>query len=159
MGQCGTAPLMGGRVSRHRKGHKTRKSRKVRGGAAYGFGEAITPGALAVKTVDTSAPMRPDGTAIADPFRTSSDTNAAVTGGKRRTRKAGKKSRKTKKAGRRHRKMRGGAGAYNAGSVRAEFVGNTGGTGPFTYGTYVGSPAKVGGYGPTFGADGVAKSS
>jgi len=79
-------------------------------------------------------------------------------GGRRRksrkgkSKKGGKKSRKS-----RGRKMRGGASEYNVGAVRAEFTGNTGTPGPFTYGTYASAPSKVGGYGPTAGADGVMK--
>jgi len=155
MTQCGT--MYGGR---HRKGHNGKRTRKMRGGVMYGPTTAITPGALEWGAVDTSAPVSSaTGAPVTDPFKTSPDTNAKVTGG-RRSRKGkgkGKKTnKKTKKAGRRHRKMKGGAGVYNSGAVRAEFVGNPGVNGPLTYGQYVGSPSKVG-PGPTFGADGVAK--
>ena len=149
MGQCGT--MTAGR---------RRKTRKMRAGAAYGFGEAITPGALTVNTVDTSVPMRPDGTTVADPFRTSPDTNAKVTGGRRRTRKGkkgGKKSRKSR-ASRvsRSRKMRGGAGVYNAASVGTSFTGAVSGMpGSQTYGGYTGYAARVPVGGPVQGSDGV----
>lgn len=152
MAGCSATPMMGGK---HRKGHK---SRKQRGGVMYGPTTAITPGALEWGAVDTSAPVdSATGAPVADPFKTSPDTNAKVTGGRRKTRNTRKgKSKKAKKSTRRGRKMRGGAGVYNSGAVRAEFVGNPGVKGPFTYGQYVGSPSKVG-PGPTFGEDGVAK--
>ena len=145
--------MMGGR---HRKGHKsrkTRKGRKMSGGVMYGPTQAITPGALQWGTVDASAPVdSATGRVVADPFKTSPDTNAKVTGGRRASRRSRKG--KSKKSVRKTRKMRGGASVFNTGAVRAEFVGNPGGKGPFTYGTYVGSPSKVGA-GPTPGPDGV----
>lgn len=81
-------------------------------------------------------------------------------GGRRKSKKGSKRRGKAKTA-RRTRKMRGGAwspGNVNAGAVRAEFVGNTSGVGPFTYGTYVGAASKVPAPGgPVMGADGVMK--
>ena len=146
--------MMGGR--RNKKSRKTRKMK----GSGYGVGAPINAGNLEYVKNSTSTPYSSaTGAAIPDPFGTTGGTSSVLMGGRRRTRKGGKKSRKTKKAGRRHRKMRGGASEYNVGAVRAEFTGNTSGTGPFTYGTYASAPSKVGGYGPSFGADGVAKSS
>lgn len=149
MGQCGTAPPMtAGR--RHKKSRKTRKMK----GSGYGVGEPINAGNLEYVKNSTSTPYSSaTGAPIPDPYA-GGDSAAVLRGGKRRTRKGGKKTRKTK---RRHRKMKGGAGVYNSGSVRAEFVGNPGVNGPLTYGQYVGSAAKVGGYGPTAGPDGVMK--
>ena len=144
------APMMGGKRRKSKKAGK--KSRKMKGGVMYGPTQAITPGALQWGSVDTSAPMRPDGTMVADPFGTSGDSNAKITGGRRRTRKGAKKSKSRKT-----RKMKGGAGVYNVGPARAEFVGNPGVNGPLTYGQYASVASKVGGYGPTAGADGVMK--
>jgi len=144
MGQCGT--MQGGR---HRKGRRGKKTRK--GGAGYGFGGPITVGGLEVVPTSTSTPMKPDGTVDTKFAAADTMTNATVGGRRRKSRKG--KSKKSRKG--RSRKMRGGAGQYNTGAVRAEFTGNTSGTGPFTYGTYASAPAKVGGYGPTAGPDGV----
>jgi hypothetical protein len=153
MGQCGT--MAGGR---HRKGHKTRKTR--RGGAGYGFNGAIGANGPEWAATSTSTPMKPDGT-VDTKFGAADTATNSVVGGRRRvsrksrkgkSKKGGKKSRKS-----RGRKMRGGASEYNVGAVRAEFTGNTGTPGSFTYGTYASAPSKVGGYGPTAGADGVMK--
>jgi len=100
--------LYGGR---HRKGHKGRKTRKMRGGMGHGMGAAINAGNFEHAPSNTSVPMDASGRVLPDPFGTDPSGNGFV-GGKRRTRKGkkgGKKSRKTKKAGRRHKKMRGGA--------------------------------------------------
>lgn len=128
----------------------------------YGPTEAITPGALAWGGVDTSTPYSSaTGARVADPFGTSANTNSKVTGGRRHKSKKGGKRHTKKKASRRtkRRTMRGGAwspGNVNAGSVRAEFVGNQGPTGPFTYGSYVGAASKVPvAGGPVMKADGV----
>lgn len=142
-GTCGT--MAGGR--RHKKNRKTRANRKMKGGVMYGPGAAITPGALEWGGVDTSAPYdSATGAKVADPFGTSPDTNAKVTGGKRRGRKT-KKSKKSKKAGRRSRKMRG--GAWTPGNVNAAGVGYgfTGPTSGVTGGIAPASayPARVGG--------------
>lgn len=143
---------MGGR---HRKGHKTRKARR---GGGYGFGPALTVGGLEVVKNSTSTPYSSaTGAAIPDPFATNGSSSTIMGGRRRKSRKGkskkgGKKSRKS-----RGRKMRGGSSQYNVGAVRAEFTGNTGTPGPFTYGTYASAPSKVGGYGPTAGADGVMK--
>lgn len=137
---------------------KSKKTRKMKGGMAYGFGAPITVGGLAVEPVNTSLPMKPDGTVNAEYAAADTATNATG-GGRRRSRasrKGGKKTRKTKKAGRRHRKMKGGAGVYNAGAVGYGYSGPQqgviGGIAPAA-----GYAAKVGGYGPTAGADGVMK--
>lgn len=133
----------------------------MKGGAAYGFGGAITPGTLEVKTVNTSLAMNPDGTentkysAMDDPSR-----NAMVGGRKTRksrSKKGGKKttrkSRKSRKS--RGRKMRGGMwspGNVNVAGVRYGFTGPTdgvrGGIAPATA-----EPSRVGG--APMGADGV----
>ena len=140
---------------------KGRKTRKTRGGAAYGFGSAITPGALTVEAVNTSLPMNSNGSVNTAYAAADTATNAAVGGRRRKTRKGGKKSRtsrKTKKAGRRHKKMRGGASSYNAGSVGSGFVGGIPGfpTGGGTYGAYSAYAAKMpAGDTHVTGADGV----
>ncbi len=136
-----------------------RKTRKMKGGVMYGPGAAITPGALEWSGVDTSAPYdSATGAKMADPFGTSPDTNAKVTGGrrhKRKTRKGKSKkmSRKTRKT--RGRRMRGGAwspGNVNAAGVGYGFTGADsgvrGGIAPAS--AY---PARVGG--APMGADGV----
>ena len=154
MAGCSATPMMGGR---HRKGHKGKKTRKMRGGVMYGPTTAITPGALEWGAVDTSAPVNSaTGAPEVDPFKTSPDTNAKVTGGRRtRKGKSKKAGKKTKKAGRRHRKMKG--GAWSPGNVNAAGVGY-GFTGP-TDGVRGGiAPAsayasRVGG--APMGADGV----
>jgi hypothetical protein len=141
---------------RHRKGHKGKKTRKMRGGVMYGPGEAIAPGALAWGGVDTSAPYdSATGAKVADPFGTSPDTNAKVTGGRRRKSRKTKKSKKSKKAGRRSRKMRG--GAWSPGNVNAAGAGY-GFTGPDA--GVRGGIAPASGYasrvgGAPMGADGV----
>ena len=138
---------------------KTRTSRKMKGGVMYGPGAAITPGALEWSGVDTSAPYdSATGAKMADPFGTSPDTNAKVTGGRRhkrktrkgKSKKGGKKTRKT-----RGRRMRGGAwspGNVNAAGVRYGFTSPTdgvrGGIAPATA-----EPSRVGG--APMGADGV----
>lgn len=134
------------------------------GGVMYGYGfdPATGVGGAGFTGVDTSAPYSSEtGKPVADPFGTSPYTNAKVTGGRRHKTKKGGKRHGKKKSSRRTRKMRGGAwspGNVNAGAVRAEFVGNTGPTGPFTYGTYVGSASKVPAPGgPVMGPDGVMK--
>lgn len=146
---------MGGR---HRKGHKTRK---MKGGVMYGPTQAITPGALQWGAVDTSAPYdSATGAKTVDPFGTSPDTNAKVTGGRRRSRKSktkkgGKKSRKSRKG--RSRKMKGGSwspGNVNAAGVGYGFSGATSGvTGGIAPATAY--PSGVGG--APMGADGVRK--
>ena len=136
-----------------------RKTRKMKGGVMYGPGAAITPGALEWSGVDTSAPYdSATGAKMADPFGTSPDTNAKVTGGRRhkrktrkgKSKKGGKKTRKT-----RSRKMRGGAwspGNVNAAGVGYGFTGADsgvrGGIAPAS--AY---PSRVGG--APMGADGV----
>jgi hypothetical protein len=128
---------------------------------SYGFDPATGVGGAGYAAVNPYAPVdSATGKPVADPFGTSPFSNAKVTGGRRRkSKKSGK--RHSKKTSRRTRKMRGGAwspGNVNAGAVRAEFVGNTGPTGPFTYGTYVGSASKVPAPGgPVMGPDGVMK--
>ena len=140
---------------RHRKGHKTRK---MRGGAGYGFGPALTVGGLEVVSNSTSTPYSSaTGAPIADPYATNAST---LMGGKRRSRKGkSKKSRKTKKGGRRHKKMRGGAGVYNAGSVGTGFTGAVSGMpGSQTYGGYTAYAGKVPAGNPhETGADGVTR--
>lgn len=139
---------------RHRKGHKGKKTRKMRGGVMYGPGAAITPGALEWGGVDTSAPYdSATGAKTADPFGTSPDTNAKVTGGRRRSRKGkskkgGKKSRASRASRKsRGRKMKG--GAWTPGNVNAAGVGYgfTGPTSGVTGGIAPASayPARVGG--------------
>jgi hypothetical protein len=150
MGQCG-APMMGGK---RRKTRATRKTRKQKGGVMYGPTQAITPGALQWGAVDTSAPYSSaTGQAVADPFKTSGDTNAKVTGGRRHKGKSRKG--KSKKAGKKTRKMKGGAfnpGNINAAGVGYGFTGTTegvrGGIAPAS--AY---PSRVGG--APMGADGV----
>lgn len=156
---CNVIPMAGGR---HRKGHKTRKGRKMRGGMGYGFGGAIGTNGAEWAPSNTSGAYKPDGsqdTATDALYSGGKPENAGMVGGKRRTRKGKGKSKKGGKKSRksRGRKMRGGVSQYNVGAVRAEFTGNTGTPGPFTYGTYASAPSKVGGYGPTAGADGVMK--
>lgn len=155
MPQCG-APITGGR--------RRKTARKQKGGVmySYGFDPATGVGGAGFTPMDTSAPYSSEtGKPVPDPFGTSPYTNAKATGGRRRKTKKGGKRHGKKKASRRTRKMRGGAwspGNVNAGAVRAEFVGNTGPTGPFTYGTYVGAASKVPAPGgPTMGPDGVMK--
>ena len=148
MGQCG-APMMGGK---RRKTRGTRKTRKMRGGVMYGPGAAIAPGALEWGGVDTSAPYSSaTGQAVADPFKTSGDTNAKVTGGRRRKSRKGK----SKKGGKKSRKMKGGAwspGNVNAAGVGYGFSGTTSGvTGGIAPATAY--PSRVGG--APMGADGV----
>ena len=141
----------GGR--RHKKSRRTRKVRKLRGGVMYGPGAAINPGALEWGGVDTSAPYdSATGAKVADPFGTSGDSNAKVTGG-RRSRKS--KSKKSKKSSKRSRKMRGGnwtPGNVNAAGVGYGFSGSTSGV---TGGIAPASayPARVGG--APMGLDGV----
>ena len=148
--------MMGGK---HRKGHKSRKTRKLRkGGAGYGFGAPVTVGTLEVVPNSTSTPYSSStGGPIPDPYATNGNSSTLM-GGKRRTRKGkskkgGKKSRKS-----RSRKMRGGAGEYNVSGVRAEFTGGLSGVPNGTYGTYTAAASRVGGYGPTAGPDGVMPS-
>lgn len=151
MAGCSTTPMMGGK---HRKGHKkTRKLRKTRGGAGYGFGAPVTVGTLEVVPNSTSTPYSSaSGKPIADPYATTGSSSTLM-GGKRRTRKGVKKTRKTKKG---HRKMKGGAGVYNAGAVGTGFTGAVSGMpGSQTYGGYTGYAAKVPVGGPTAGPDGV----
>lgn len=150
MGQCGT--MYGGR---HRKGHKSRKTRK--GGAGYGFGNPVTVGTLEVVPTSTSTPMKPDGTVDTKFAAADTATNATV-GGRRRKSRKGKSKKAGKRKSRRSRKMRGGAGQYNTGAVRAEFTGGLSGVPNGTYGTYTAAASKVGGYGPTAGPDGVMPS-
>jgi hypothetical protein len=86
---------------------KARKTRKIRGGAMYGFGQTtpIAPGAASVTAVDNTQFY-------------SSETGQPVTGGRRRkSRKSGRKSRKG-------RKMRGGATGVTVGKVYAGFDGS-----------------------------------
>lgn len=140
--------MMGGK---RRKTRKTRKTRKMKGGVMYGPTQAITPGALQWGAVDTSAPYdSATGAKVADPFGTSPDTNAKVTGGKRR-------KGKSKKAGKKSRKMKG--GAWSPGNVNAAGVGYgyTGPTAGVTGGIAPASayPARVGG--APMGADGVRR--
>ena len=147
MAGCSATPLYGG------KRRKTRKTRKMRGGVMYGPGAAIAPGALEWGGVDTSAPVSSaTGQPIADPFKTSGDSNAKVTGGRRRkTKKGGKKSRKTRKS----RKMKG--GAFNPGNINSAGVGYgfTGADSGVRGGIAPASsyPSRVGG--APMGADGV----
>ena len=143
MGTCGT--MQGG------KRRKSRKTRRIRGGA-YGFGAPITVGALEVGKVDTATPYSStSGQRVADPFGTSPDSNAKVTGGRRRKTRKGK----SKKGGRRSRKMKGGAfspGNVNAAGTGYGFTGPTdgvrGGIAPAS-----GYASRVGG--APMGADGV----
>ena len=133
---------------------KSKKTRKMKGGVMYGPGAAIAPGALEWGGVDTSAPYdSATGAKMADPFGTSPDTNAKVTGGRRRK---SRKTKKSKKAGKRKsRKMRG--GAWSPGNVNAAGAGY-GFTGPTSGVT--GGIAPASGYasrigGAPMGADGV----
>ena len=147
MGTCGA--MTGG------KRRKTRKTRKMRGGA-YGFGAPITVGALEVGKVDTATPYSSaSGQRVEDPFGTSPDSNAKVTGGRRRKTRKGK----GKKGGRKSRKMKGGAGVYNSGAVGTGFTGAVSGMpGSQTYGSYSSYPVKVPTGNPhTTGADGVVR--
>ena len=138
-------------------GKRRGKSRKMRGGAGYGFGDPISVGTLSVVPNSTSTPMKPDGTVDTKFAAADTATNATV-GGRRRTRKGGKKSRKgkSKKTRRtRSRKMRGGAwspGNVNAAGVGYGFTGADsgvrGGIAPAS--AY---PSRVGG--APMGADGV----
>ena len=99
MAQCG-APMTAGR---RRKGRKTRKAgRKMRGGVMYGFnqGPAIGVGAASVGPAD-------DGKFY------DSSTGQPRTGGRRKSRKSGRKSRK----------QRGGASQVSMGTTYASFTG------------------------------------
>lgn len=134
-----------------------RRSRKMKGGAGYGFGDPITVGTLSVVPNSTSTPMKPDGTVDAKVAAMDGNTNSLI-GGRRRSRKGkskkgGKKSRKTR--GRRSRKMRG--GAWSPGNVNAAGVGYgfTGADSAVRGGIAPASayPARVGG--APMGADGV----
>ncbi len=153
--------MMGGRVSRHRKGHKGRKTRKVRGGAGYGFGPAVTVGTLEVVPNSTSTPYSSStGAPVADPYSTTGNSSTLMGGRRRKSRKGkskkgGKKSRKG-----RSRKMRGGMypGSVNSAPVGAGFVGGLSGVSNGTYGTYAGYPQNVPAGNPhPVGADGVTK--
>jgi hypothetical protein len=158
--------MMGGR---HRKGHKTRKSRKLKGGAFVGFGNNPV-GAGAAEWVPVSgagAYSSVTGQTIPDP--TTGEKASVLVGGKRRSRKGKSKKggkRRGKKSARRSRKMRGGAvagvngGVANVAPVGAGFVGAIPGfpTGGGTYGAYGGYPVNVPGGNPhQVGADGVTK--
>jgi hypothetical protein len=84
---------------------KARKTRKIRGGAMYGFGQTtpIAPGAASVTAVDNTQFY-------------SSETGRPVTGGRRRkSKKGGRKSR---------RRQRGGATGVTVGKVYAGFDGS-----------------------------------
>jgi len=144
-----SAPLYGGK-------RKMKKTRKLRGGVMYGPGAAIAPGALEWGGVDTSAPYSSaTGAKVNDPFGTSPDTNAKVTGGRRRTRKLKGKSKKRSRKTRKTRKMRGGSWSpsnVNAAGVGYGFTGPTSGvTGGIAPAS--GYPSRVGG--APMGADGV----
>lgn len=124
----------------------------MRGGVVSGAIGPLSVGAMEYGAVDTSAPVSSStGQAVNDPFKTSGNTNAKVTGGRRR--------RKTKKAKggkrRKTRKMKGGAwtpGNVNAAGVGYGFTGPDsgirGGIAPAS-----GYPSRVGG--APMGADGV----
>lgn len=104
---------MGGR---HRKGHKTRKGKKMRGGVMVGFMGAEGTNGASWGGVDASRAMLPSGgedVKTNNDFTGSRPENSALAGGKRRTRK-GKSKRKSKKSMRRNRsrKMRGGAEVF-----------------------------------------------
>ena len=77
-------------------GGRRRRSRKMRGGNGYGFGEPIAVGALRVMPNMTS---KPDGAAY-----------TPISGGRRRRSRKGKKSRRT-----RRRSMRGGGSVAGVG--------------------------------------------
>jgi hypothetical protein len=152
MGQCGT--MAGGK---HRKGHK--KTRKMRGGVGYGFGNAIGTNGPEWVPSNTSVPMNAAGQVLPDPYGTNPNTNAYV-GGKRRSRRMKTKKGSKKSKRRRSRKMRGGMtpGSVNAGAVGTGFVGGIPGfpTGAQGYGAYAGYPAHVPGGDPhRTGPDGV----
>lgn len=154
MAGCSATPLYGG------KRRKTRKTRKMRGGVVSGAIGPLSVGAMEYGAVDISAPVDSStGQAVNDPFKTSGDNNAKVTGGRRRaSRRKTKKSKKSKKGGRKSRKMRGGAaGVYNVATAGTSFTGAVSGMpGSQTYGQYtgynVGNPA---GNPHSAGADGV----
>lgn len=126
----------------------------MRGGVQSGVVGPLSVGAMEYGAVDTSAPYSSaSGTAIADPFKTSGDSNAKVTGGRRRKTR---KTRKSKKS-RRRRTMKGGAftpGNVNAAGVGYGFTGAAagvrGGIAPAS-----GYPSRVGG--APMGADGVRR--
>ena len=151
MAGCSATPLYGGRR------RKTRKTRKMRGGVVSGAIGPLSVGAMEYGAVDTSAPVSSStGQLVNDPFKTSGDNNAKVTGGRRRrkTKKGGKKSRKTRKS-RKSRKMKG--GAFTPGNVNAAGTGY-GFTGPDS--GIRGGIAPASGYasrvgGAPMGADGV----
>ena len=151
MAGCSATPLYGG------KRRKTRKTRKMRGGVVSGAIGPLSVGAMQYGAVDISAPVSSStGQPVNDPFKTSPDNNAKVTGGRRRRKT--KKSKKSKKGGRKSRKMRGGAaGVYNVATAGTSFTGAVSGMpGSQTYGQYtgynVGNPA---GNPHSAGADGV----
>jgi hypothetical protein len=95
-------------------GNGKKRTRKVKGGS-YGFGAAITPGALEV-VGSRDAPVDPKtGAEIPD----ATDPVRPVTGGRRRKSRGSRKSRKS-----RRRKMRGGAGDVSMGTVGYTFKGD-----------------------------------
>ena len=96
-GTCGA--MYGGRRRSRRR--PARRSRKMRGGNGYGFGEPITAGTLAV------VPNMPSSTSGA-PVVGPPTTGVTAMGGRRRSRK-----RKSLRA--RHRSMRGGGSPSSVG--------------------------------------------
>lgn len=103
---------MGGR--RRKSAKKTRRGRKLRGGAMYSFnqGTPIAVGAAAVGGVNNTQFVN---SATGEPI----PNDAAKVGGRRKTRKASKKSRKS-----RRKSMRGGASQVSMGGTYASFQGS-----------------------------------
>lgn len=96
-------------------GAKKTRARRMRGGAGYGAGEAITPGALEWKGAYTG-PVDSAGGAVPDP----TDPAGGYTGIGGRRRRTQKKGRKTRG---KTRKMRGGSGSMGAIKANAGFTG------------------------------------
>lgn len=145
-------------------GGRRRKTRKVRGGAGYGFGNPVTVGTLEVVPNSTSTPYSSStGAAVPDPYATTGNSSTLMGGRRRKSRKGKSKKggkRKSKKTNRRSRKMRGGMhpGSVNSAPVGAGFVGGLSGVSNGTYGTYAGYPQNVPAGNPhPVGADGVTK--
>ena len=126
------------RGGRHRKGHKGKKSRKMRGGVMAGAVGPISVGAMQWGAVDTSSPVNQDGSFAADPYGTKPENNAAVGGRRRKTRKG--KSKKGGKRRSRRRTMKG--GGWNAGAVNVSGAG---------YGFAGTTPGVTGGIAPAAG--------
>ena len=111
----GSCSVVGGK-------RRSRRSRRMRGGAGYGVGEAIAPGALEYKASYTGAADPKSGAAVPDPTLKGTSMEGSYTGigGRRRSRKSRKGSKKSRKGSR---KMRGGAAQVSAMKAGYGFTG------------------------------------